>query len=114
MAENTPSRTRRIDAIKDTIPFGEITSRLKEIILEHFADPSLYGKEHKRVLCTIMGTLYEELADRPDLQDLVIEATWQSFHITGLTKMGPEMWDVLWNMNNKSPVEKKINRIPLL
>jgi hypothetical protein len=45
-------------------------------------DAFLYEVGHTRYICSILGVLYAELSDRPDLRRLICEATWMARRMT--------------------------------
>lgn len=77
-----------IEAIKNTVSISPMTDSIKDSMREHIRKDFLFEK--KRYICTILATLYEEMSDRPDLQDYVLEAVWLG------AQMDRGFQDALW------------------
>lgn len=45
--------------------------------LEHIEKHTPYGRGY-RFICSLLGTLYEELSDKPHLQQIVLECVWMA------------------------------------
>lgn len=75
-----PDTRRKIDRIKDLIPFGAFTSAQAAAQAQHLSeDDYLYRAGKHRYECSLLGTLYEELrTSRPDLAKLVLETCWMA------------------------------------
>jgi hypothetical protein len=72
-------RPRRLLAVRDTVPFAPFTAADRLEQARHLnADLWLYKPGHHRFVCSLLGALYQELGDRPDLQELVLEVTWMA------------------------------------
>ena len=85
---------RRIEQIKKLVPLKEFTLGFAAQQLNHIDnDKWLYEAGRKRLICSLLGTLHEELSDRPDLQDIVLEIVWMARRMND-SKLGQtEMWN---------------------
>jgi hypothetical protein len=70
---------RRIEKIQHLKPFREFTPDLIPEQIRHLnEDAFLYEEGKPRYICSLLGTLYEELDGRPELQALILEAVWMA------------------------------------
>jgi hypothetical protein len=72
------TRPRKIETIKHLKPFRVFTDADEAESVRHMNEDVdvLYKRGGNRYICSILGALYEELAERPDLRRLVCECTW--------------------------------------
>ncbi len=71
-------RIKLLDGLK---PKREFTEPAREFAKAHLAEVELFWEDRPRYQCALLAVLYEELQDRPDLQELVLEATWMGFRM---------------------------------
>jgi hypothetical protein len=75
------SYSRRTQALEKLVP--ALTSTSEDIHRQklHLDTPALYKPGSPRSIFAILGAIYEECQERPDLQRLVLEATGLALHI---------------------------------
>ena len=87
-----------IERLKLTIPYRKITPDILEAQRRHLElDDWLYKPGRRRYICSMLGTLYKELKDRPDLQDLVLETTFMA-----RKNYGKRWADINWEANDET------------
>lgn len=93
-----PTKTPRIELLKALKPLREFTSEDAREQLRHIDEdtwlyaPEANGKGGKRYICSVLGTLHQELSARPDLQSLVLEAVWMARRMNDTNQNQETMW----------------------
>ncbi len=88
----------RLEMIQRLRPFREFTLELKAAQLDHLNNDMFLYQGEFRYICSLLGVLHEQLFDRPDLQDLVLEATWMARRMNDQHGNKPQA-ELDWNVS---------------